>query len=119
MAPFHALNFFCYSVIQIAARASGMDQNDVFLLIIVGTLALLYFLPSIIAFNRHHANRWPILLVNTVFGTTVIGWFGSLIWAFHAVHKPVNTPVGQQSPGGQSGLNIFANDEKRVHITND
>ena len=79
-------------------------------------LVALYFLPSIVAFSRRHANRWLILLLNAVFGATVLGWFGCLIWAFHAVHKPVGAPVGQTSAGGQSGLNLFVNDEKRVRI---
>jgi hypothetical protein len=45
--------------------------------------------------------------VNVAFGATFIGWVGSLIWAFHAVHKPT---VKGRSHGGESGLNVFIND---------
>ena len=72
---------------------------------------LLYFLPSIIAFKRLHPNRWPILILNSVFGLTVVGWFGTLAWALKALHLS-----DSGSNGGESGLNLFANDEKRVRV---
>jgi len=40
---------------------------------------LLYFLPAIIA--RGKADATAILLVNLLFGWTIIGWFIALIWA--------------------------------------
>jgi hypothetical protein len=43
-------------------------------------LALLYFLPTIIAANRgHHVTG--ILLLNLLFGWTGIGWIVMLLWA--------------------------------------
>jgi len=42
-------------------------------------LALLYFLPTIIA--RHKSDFAGIFMVNLLFGWTVIGWFVALIWA--------------------------------------
>jgi hypothetical protein len=56
-------------------------------------LALLYFLPTIIAANRGHSIAL-ILLCNLFFGWTVIGWFVMLVWAlvsrpyYHVVHVP-------------------------------
>jgi hypothetical protein len=44
-------------------------------------LALVYILPSIIAFQRGHRYRWPILIINIVFGATVIGYVVALIWS--------------------------------------
>ncbi len=41
----------------------------------------LYFVPSFIAFGRRHPHRLAILLVNLIFGWTLIGWVGTLIWA--------------------------------------
>ena len=70
---------------------------------------LIYFIPTFVAFRRGHPNRWTILVINLVFGGTGIGWFGSLIWALNAVHL---SPAG--SNGGESGLNIFANDPVQV-----
>jgi len=82
-------------------------------LVLTGIIALtLYLIPAIVAFTRKHPNRWPILLINAIFGGTGIGWFGALIWAFAAVHK---SPTGND--GGESGLNLFVNDPKPVVIT--
>jgi hypothetical protein len=41
--------------------------------------ALLYFLPTIIAW--HKPEVMGIFIVNLLFGWTVIGWFIALIWA--------------------------------------
>ncbi|WP_375451452.1 hypothetical protein [uncultured Devosia sp.] len=38
-------------------------------------------------------------------GGTAIGWLGSLVWAFQAVHRSEGG-----SHGGESGINLFAND---------
>jgi hypothetical protein len=85
--------------------------DTIVLLCIVAALA--YFIPTYIAFVRGHPNRWVIFLLNLVFGITILGWFGCLIWASNAVHRP----VGYKSAGGESGLNLFVNDEKQVRIT--
>ena len=45
----------------------------------------LYLLPTIAAFNRHHHNAVPIMLVNLVFGWTVLGWFAAFVWALTRV----------------------------------
>lgn len=43
-------------------------------------LALLYFLPTIIAANRGRGVA-GILILNILFGWTGIGWFALLLWA--------------------------------------
>ena len=45
------------------------------------SFVLVFFLPVIIAFSKGHQYRWIILFVNVVFGFTLIGWFGALIWS--------------------------------------
>lgn len=49
----------------------------------VGAFVVLtaYFLPAIIAYRRHKANRAAILAVNLFLGWTFLGWVFSLIWA--------------------------------------
>jgi len=47
-----------------------------------------YFLPTLIAAVRKHKNTVPIVLINLFAGWTVIGWFGSLIWACISKDKP-------------------------------
>ncbi len=47
-------------------------------------LLALYFLPSVVAVNRRHKNRTPIILLNLFLGWFVVGWVVALIWAFTA-----------------------------------
>ncbi len=56
----------------------------VLLLCVIGGIAgiVIYFLPSIIAYNRGHKNRGIILLINFLLGWTFVGWAGCLVWAF-------------------------------------
>jgi hypothetical protein len=49
-------------------------------MITLSILALLYFLPTILAAHRGHDIVLPLLL-NLFFGWTVIGWFALLLWA--------------------------------------
>lgn len=53
------------------------------LLFVFGILAI-YFLPSIIAVNRNHKNRIPIILVNILLGWSFVAWVFALVWAFTA-----------------------------------
>lgn len=52
----------------------------VVVLVILGIV--LYFLPSIIAYKRGHANKGIILLINFLLGWTLLGWIGCLVWSF-------------------------------------
>lgn len=67
--------------------------GDTFLVIFIlglGLAALLvYLLPTLIAFFRSHRNRWVILVINVVFGATLLGWLFSLIWALNKIDAPV------------------------------
>ncbi|WP_421928798.1 superinfection immunity protein [Neoaquamicrobium sediminum] len=97
-----------------AQSAINSDHVDTFLVqyaVVMVVILALYVIPSIVAFARKHPNRWLILVINIVFGGTGIGWLGSLVWAMNAVHK---SPTG--SDGGESGLNIFANDPITVRV---
>ena len=74
-------------------------------------IGFVYIIPTFIAFRRNHPNRWPILLINVVFGGTILGWGVALAWALRAVHRPAST-----SSGGELGLNIFVNDVRKVQL---
>ena len=50
-------------------------------LVIIILLLLIFFLPTIIAFSKRRKHKWIILFINVVFGFTLIGWFGALIWS--------------------------------------
>jgi hypothetical protein len=90
-----------------------MGKESLTILIVVVIIAAIYFTPTIVAFRREHANKWPIFIINLVFGTTLIGWIGALIWAMHAVHTSESG-----NNGGESGLNLFVNDVKTVRLAN-
>ena len=84
------------------------DAETGFVFFLLGMLVV-YVIPTVIAFARRHPNRWAILVINVVFGGTGLGWLGSLVWAMSAVHR---SPTGNH--GGESGLNLFANDTVAV-----
>ncbi|MCZ1017419.1 superinfection immunity protein [Streptomyces noursei] len=56
---------------------------EVVVLSVVGFL--LYFLPAFVAFRRGSESRWLVLLVNVVFGATLVGWGVAL---FLATRRP-------------------------------
>ena len=90
-----------------------MNASLVFLLTIAGAV---YLAPSITAFARSHPNRWLIAALNVFGGLTVLGWVLALLWALQAIHKSPRTALGSGTDGGESGLNVFANDDRRVVV---
>lgn len=69
-------------------------------------LLLLYFVPSVVAFVRHHHNQWAIFALNLFLGWSVLGWIGALVWSLtrpaqvvHVVHdQPQSTQVSAPPP---------------------
>ena len=51
----------------------------IFTLIII---ALIYFIPTIIALVRHHNYKLYVIGINIILGWTLIGWIACLIWSF-------------------------------------
>lgn len=47
---------------------------------------LVYFVPSIVAWNKRHANTTGIIILNVLLGWTLIGWVGALLWSTY--NKP-------------------------------
>jgi type VI protein secretion system component VasK len=99
-----------------------MDNATSSALIVIGVLILLvfalwiYFIPTFVAFKRNHPNRLLILVLNLLVGSTLIGWIIALIWATRSAHL---SPSGEdRKNGGESGLNIFANDQPQAHTEN-
>jgi hypothetical protein len=52
--------------------------------VLLAVIALLYLLPTILAYGRDHAHRQALALVNLLFGWTLIGWIGVFLWALLA-----------------------------------
>lgn len=53
----------------------------VVLLLAAAVGAVVYFLPTIIAFKRGKRNRGAILALNLFLGWSLLGWVVSLVWA--------------------------------------
>lgn len=54
-----------------------------FMYVIIPTImCVLAFLPTIVAWRRHHPDLLWIFIVNFGFGWTAIGWIFPLVWAF-------------------------------------
>lgn len=61
-----------------------------------------YFVPSIVAFARHHHNAWPIFAVNLVTGWTGIGWVAALVWSLtNPSPSPAATATAPIPPGAR------------------
>jgi len=52
---------------------------------IILAMALVYFLPTIVAASRQHQNGLPIFVVNLFLGWSLIGWVIALAWSLTAV----------------------------------
>lgn len=50
-------------------------------ILIVIVLALVYFLPSIVAYFRAHKNKVAIFFLNLLAGWTFIGWVAAFVWS--------------------------------------
>ena len=70
-------------------------ESDTIWTILGLLVALIYMIPTLVAFNRGHRNRWVIMIINIVFGATLLGWLITIISAFNiaviALHPPNNT----------------------------
>lgn len=62
-----------------------------FLILLVSTL--FYFAPSFVAFHRRHPQRISILVLNSFWGFTVLGWAVALVWAEAELKQAPETPA--------------------------
>lgn len=76
-------------------------MESVFLLII---LALIYLLPTIIAFSRGHVSRWGIFATNLLLGWSGIIWLVALIWSLSNKGQQ-NVTVVNVGSGNQYNVN--------------
>jgi T4 superinfection immunity protein len=52
-------------------------------------LAVLYFVPTIIALRRGHRQALSIALLNFFLGWTIVGWVCALVWSATAKPQPI------------------------------
>ena len=79
-----------------AAGGAGVIGALLFLVIFLA----LYFLPTIIASQRHRVSVGAIAAVNIFFGWTVLGWVICLAWALsgNSNTAETSTPAGRACP---------------------
>ena len=60
-----------------------MYDNAIMVILLVA-IALLYMLPTLVAYGRDIPQRQTITIVNIVLGWTLIGWVIIFLWAMRA-----------------------------------
>jgi hypothetical protein len=51
-------------------------------LLLIFMVGVIYFLPALVAWGRHHRNGLAIFVLNLLAGWTAIGWLVAIVWAF-------------------------------------
>jgi hypothetical protein len=81
------------------AALGGLLCMFVFAAIFFIVALLVYFSPTILALMRSHSDVLAIILVNLLFGWTVVGWIYALIWSLTGT-KNQSIVVNQQVSSG-------------------
>jgi hypothetical protein len=50
-------------------------------ILILITLGIIYFLPTVVAGIRSHRQIWAIFALNLLLGWSFIGWAAAMVWA--------------------------------------
>ncbi len=66
----------------VIAQACRGSYTEALVVVVMG----IYFLPTLIAIDREHAQVPALFVLNLLLGGTVIGWVVALVWSF--VKKP-------------------------------
>lgn len=59
------------------------SQSHIKLAFIVILVAVLYFLPSLIAYSRGHVHLRKLALLNLISGWSILAWGAILVWSFY------------------------------------
>ena len=69
-------------------------------LIIIGIFLLaIYFIPTVIAFQRGHIYKWVISGINTFAIAAGVPWLAAFIWAVWPTNKSLIDPIEDNSTG--------------------
>jgi H+/Cl- antiporter ClcA len=67
-----------------------MDDNAFFIILVLILIIVgfyIYMLPTFVAYNRRHPQRFWIMMLNLFLGGTLVGWISALIWAHGGENK--------------------------------
>jgi hypothetical protein len=67
--------------------------GNTFTVIMLMLIALIYMLPTILAFGREHPRRHDLAVLNILLGWTLIGWIIIFLWALLAHTESESEPV--------------------------
>jgi len=73
-----------FIVITIVLGNMGwLDEANaiVTVLILIGISLAIYFIPTIVAYNRKHKHLMAIFFTNLFLGWTFLGWVAALVWS--------------------------------------
>lgn len=85
-----------------SAGQSSAPNNDLLNALIISFFvlcAVLYFVPSFIAFRRGHQYRWIILALNATSGWTGIAWVSVFVWAIWPRNRSLAEPLYGDATG--------------------
>lgn len=86
---------------------SAVDAlGGLFLVLLLVVLAGAYFLPSVVAFSRHHHQAGAVFAINLLLGWTLIGWAVALAMALSAHRQP--PVIVSQYVAGSGGVDMVA-----------
>lgn len=68
-------------------------------MVILVVVAVLYFLPAVIALLRGHRNAGAITVLNLLLGWTLVGWVVALVWSFTSQERYVYVSDAQAIDG--------------------
>lgn len=71
-----------------------------------------YFIPAIVANNRHHPQVGAITVLNFLLGWTLIGWVGALVWAM--TNSDTQEPLSGAEPASASKKCPYCAEEVRA-----
>ena len=61
--------------------------------LVSANFVFLLFWPAILAFRKHHPQRWVILTVTVLLGWSMAGWIFAVVWALRGPIDPAVLPV--------------------------
>ncbi len=67
-------------LLETYTAAPGPSASLIVMILILLVLPV-YFVPSLIAFKRHHRQKTAIMILNIFLGWTFIGWVIALVWS--------------------------------------
>ena len=90
------------------SRSDDAGAALLFLLMILFWIAsiALYFLPTVVALWRHHPQIGPIIVIDFLFGWSIVGWIVAMAWSVSHINRPPRPPnYSEQQPHPEPNYN--------------